>query len=284
MSKENISSAEMTAYWRSLFPQFSKDNLSIRLASPEGINKAHEFEKRFSYPLVGRKVSVRAGFMLETAINTLRSGKYDSCISIASGFSMLAYIIALETSSEFPHIKFIDLDLPYIIEERKKRIKELPGALFVSNLLDKVKLITEDLELAAKKNKKFKDLFPLCEKPVFIIEGLIYFLSNECVDWLTKEILSYKNTAVLFDYWPDDGIERSICFKKAIDALKGFIPENVKSFWSKGNVTTFSKHFLIAKNYELKIVENEASIKANEEPLFTNENEFFPVRFFVGSK
>ena len=60
----DISSAEMTAYWRSLYPLLSGDTLSINLASVEGIQKAKIFEEKFKYPLVGRKVSVRAGFML----------------------------------------------------------------------------------------------------------------------------------------------------------------------------------------------------------------------------
>lgn len=40
---KDISSAEMTAYWRSLYPKFSYDNASKKLASSSGIAKAHEF-------------------------------------------------------------------------------------------------------------------------------------------------------------------------------------------------------------------------------------------------
>jgi hypothetical protein len=56
----NISSSEMTAYWRSLYPAHSKDNISKHLASSDGILKAQQFEKKYNYPLVGKKVSVRA--------------------------------------------------------------------------------------------------------------------------------------------------------------------------------------------------------------------------------
>ena len=36
----NISSAEMTAYWRSKYPLLSGDKLSVMLSSENGINKA----------------------------------------------------------------------------------------------------------------------------------------------------------------------------------------------------------------------------------------------------
>ncbi|MCP4474129.1 MAG: hypothetical protein GY821_06080 [Gammaproteobacteria bacterium] len=55
----------MTAYWRSSFPAFSRDYLSARLASSEGVEKALAFEKNHDYPLVPRKVSVRDGYILQ---------------------------------------------------------------------------------------------------------------------------------------------------------------------------------------------------------------------------
>ncbi len=48
----------MTAYWRSLYPKFSHDPNSKLLASSQGIAKAKEFEERFEYPLVARKVDL----------------------------------------------------------------------------------------------------------------------------------------------------------------------------------------------------------------------------------
>jgi hypothetical protein len=138
--------------------------------------------------------------------------------------------------------------------------------------------------MACKQQKKFKDIFVNCNKPVFIVEGLIYFLSNECVDWITNEILTYTKATVIFDYWPANGTEKSICFKRAIEALKGFIPENVKSFWDRENISQFSKHFLIGNDYSLMSIENKASSEINENPQFTNQDEFFPVHFFVGKR
>lgn len=70
MSNENISSAEMTAYWRCKYPLISQDSLSFHLASKNGVEKAHQFEEKYNYPLVARKVSVRAGWFFDQAKNS----------------------------------------------------------------------------------------------------------------------------------------------------------------------------------------------------------------------
>lgn len=282
-SDPDISSAEMTAYWRSLYPHLSGDRISKELASDAGIAKADDFEKRFDYPLVKRKVSVRAGFMLDTSTQLLRSGEFDSCISIASGFSMLTYLIATNILPGLPTVTFMDLDLPHILEARRIRTLPLLDKLDRS-ILERVVLVAADLEKACAEKRPFRELFPRCERPVFIIEGLIYFLSKDCVDWIIHEISSYDKAAVLFDYWPADGTEYSACFKRVVDSLKGFMPENVKSFWSKDSIAELASHFAASADIGLQSVENRASEIAGEAPMFVNQNEFFPVRFFVGSK
>src|SRR3989338_2926077 len=152
----NISSAEMTAYWRSLFPQFSEDLVSLKLASSSGISKAKEFETKFSYPLVGRKVSVRAGFILENIIRLLSSGKYDSCISFASGFSLLTHVAAQKLAEKgIDDITFIDSDLPNMADERKKRIEKISSEILTKDHAKKITIIPLDLELACKKNQSF---------------------------------------------------------------------------------------------------------------------------------
>ncbi len=284
ISDPNISSAEMTAYWRSLYPHISGDRISLKLASDAGIVKAKDFEAKFSYPLVARKVSVRAGFMLNTSVSLLDSGKFDSCISIASGFSMLTYLIAARVLPELPNLTFIDVDLPHILEARNKRIIAIADDLLDKSILTRIELLAMDLEEVCTAGRSFGDLFPRCERPVFIIEGLIYFLSKRCVDWLIREISSYKNVALLFDYWPEDGTTYSACFKRVVDSLKGFMPENVKSFWSADSIATLSRHFKQTKDRDLKSIENDVIVRTADTPMLIDQNEFFPVRFFVGSK
>lgn len=52
MSTDNISSAEMTALWRSAYPNISGDSLSKEMSSFEGVQKAKGFEDRYKFPLV----------------------------------------------------------------------------------------------------------------------------------------------------------------------------------------------------------------------------------------
>jgi hypothetical protein len=283
--EKEISSAEMTAYWRSLFPQLSKDTLSIKLASQAGIEKATAFETKFSYPLIGRKVSVRAGFILENIIRLLSTGKYDSCISFASGFSFLTHVAAQELAEKgINNITFIDSDLPNMAAERKKRIEKLPNEILPQNHSKNIKIVPLDLELACQKNQTLQELFPHCKRPLFIIEGVIYFLSQACVKWIIDNTANYEHSALIFDYWPENGVEESACFKRVVDSLKGFIPENIKSFWMMDNIQQLKHSFSRVEDYKISDIEHRMSKENKEPPQFNNQQEFFPVKFIVAEK
>lgn len=283
----NISSAEMTAYWRSQF-DISGDNLSGKLATAEGKCKASEFVKKFAYPLIGRKVSIRARFFLDNAVSLLESNRYDSCISFASGFSLLTYFVLLATQKKLPALTFIDTDLLDILSERATRIENSDNEGFMQGI-KKIKSQTLNLELACQERRRLKDLFPHCQKPVFLIEGVIYFLTPQCVDWLLQEIATYQETAVIFDYWPEEGVHESQCFSNAVRELRGFMRENVVSFftekfWSEEGFSRLIKPFNPMRKISIKVVENQLSIDHCQEPKFIDQNQFFPVKLFVGTK
>jgi len=279
----NISSAEMTAYWRSKYPHLSGDKLSIKLASDAGIHKAYEFEEKYNYPLVGRKVSVRAGFFLKQAVDLLLTQKFDACISFASGFSLLNYSIAMAVQKTMPNVVMIDTDLPSIINERLLRIEKISDDLR-QDILSRLKCKIFDLEEAASNGSSLKELFPECHSPIFIIEGVIYFLSQQCVDWIFSEISKFPNAAVIVDYWPEDGIQESECFSRVVQSLKGFIPENIKSFLDQESLGRLYQNFHSVNDVSIQYVEHQYSIWCDESPQFTDQNQFFPVRFLVAQK
>lgn len=47
-----ISSAEMTAYWRCAYPQWSQDKLSQKLIPQNSVQLANNFIARLNYPLL----------------------------------------------------------------------------------------------------------------------------------------------------------------------------------------------------------------------------------------
>lgn len=281
---KDISSAEMTAYWRSLYPTFSHDNASEKLASSLGIAKAHEFEKKFDYPLIGRHISVRAGFIFETASALLSTNQYDACISLASGFSLLNYYLAEKHCAQ-DNIDYIDTDLPHMVAERKRRMDSLINTSDIKeNILNRVKLQSLDLEESCREKMSLNDIFSAYKNPLFIIEGVIYFLSQSCVSWCLDNIANFNHSACIFDYWPDDGVASSLCFKRVIDSLEGFIPEHIKSFWSHAQIQALDKQFTVVNDYSLADIERYMSKKQHESPLFTDQNTFYPVRFIVAEK
>lgn len=280
MDNKNISSAEMTAYWRCQYPLISGDSLSEKLASNAGIQKAHEFEKKYQYPLIGRKISVRAGWCLQQATEVLLTGKYDACISLGSGFSFLSYYIALAINDKQPKVKYFDVDLSEIIQLRKARIAQLPGNILNPIIANKIETIIVNLENAYQQGIKFTELFSSCNAPVFVIEGIIYFLSKGCVQWIYDGIASYKNAAVIFDYWPAAGPDISKCFKRVIDSLDDFIPEKICGLLSDKELESLCKKGIV-KNARLQDVEEEFSKKMGEPAQLINQDEFIPVKLAV---
>ena len=280
---KNISSAEMTAYWRSQYPWLSGDKLSVSLASKEGIAKAHEFEEKFNYPLVSRKVSVRAGFFLKQTVDLLLTGKFDACISFASGFSLLGYYIATAIQNTYPEITVIESDLPNIIQARSARLESMVDQLN-KDALSKLKTSVLDLEQACREGKSLRELFPAYHSPVFIIEGVIYFLSKQCVNWLINEIAQYPTAAMVVDYWPEDGVSQSECFDRVVQSLKGFMPENIKSFWTESALEEIHQKFSFVKDVPIQYVEHQYSAWCDEEPKFIDQDKFFPVHLLVAQK
>lgn len=128
LQQKDVSSAEITAIYRSAIPELSGDTLSEKLVSTAGSERAAEFIEKYNYPLVNRKISVRAGYFLSEATRLLASGHYDSCISLASGFSLLTYYIA-DKNINHSHVKYFDTDLPHMIAERAKRIENIKSLL-----------------------------------------------------------------------------------------------------------------------------------------------------------
>lgn len=285
-NKGHLSSAEMTAYWRSAYHNISKDHLSREIATEEGIDKALQFEHQYHYPLVGRKVSVRARFFLDEATRLINTNKYDSCISLASGFSLLTTCINKNINQSIRSIKFIDTDLREIIDERNKRLDKL----FANNVMSQFKNIhikVLDLELACSNKLSLKKIFNDCNNPIFLIEGVIYFLSSECVKWLINEISLYNNAALMLDYWQEDGVLRSKCFSRIVSDLQGFMKENVVSFftpgfWSQQSFANMMSKFINQSDIEIMEAEHQYSVIEGEASQFIDQNQFFPVKLFSG--
>ncbi len=276
----NISSAEMTAYWRSAYSKLSGDDLSHRLASEEGIKKAEEFAHQYNYPFIARKVSVRAGFFLRQTVALLESKQYDACVSFASGFSLLTYFIAKSISSS---INFIDIDLPSIIAKRNERLLSISD-FFDEKVSKKLQTKVLDLESAYQSNKSFQELFPNCSSPIFLIEGVIYFLSDPCVKWIFEQIAAYDNAAVIFDYWPDNMLEQNACFERVYKTLDQTILEQTKSFWSKEQKEKLASQFSSITDTSIQDIEVAFSEELAETPQFSDPADFFPVRILTAEK
>lgn len=276
MTNENVSSAEVTAYMRSQKPNLTHDNLSHHLVSKAGIKKHHEFVDGMNYPLGTRKIMARAGFFYEQALQLLKSGHYDSCISLASGFSMLTSLLANQTSN----VIYYDVDLPHMVTERKKRINE---AEFFSTLtLNQTKLKAIDLTHIEQFN--FQEVFNDCKRPLFILEGITYFLPPQILTLILQQITRFNSSAIILDYWPENSVEISAVFKRIVPQLKGFIAEDLNDFFLTAEQIDFlQKHYQKTTDLSILEVDELLSKQLDEPSVLTDQNDVFPIRIIVAS-
>ncbi|MCC2624371.1 MAG: hypothetical protein K0R14_244 [Burkholderiales bacterium] len=283
--QEGVSSAEITAVYRCAVPELSQDKLSEKLSSAAGRQRAAAFITKYNYPLVSRKISVCAGYFLSEATRLIASGKYDSCISFASGFSLLLYNIAVKNLA-YNNIQYLDTDLPHMIEERERRINTISHTLdqqVIKNIYTKA----FDIEKAYQKNQRLKDIFPNYHKPIFIADGVSYFLSSGCVDWLIEQMGSYTQSATMLYYWPENMPHISSLFARVFSDLnKGMILETLKSFWDQSTIAKFRSQFSHTADYSLKEAEQILAWEKTPvlESLLTDPNQYFPVRLITGEK
>ena len=275
MSEQNVSSAEITAYMRSQEPILTHDHLSAHLVSPEGIQKYHDFVDGMNYPLATRKIMVRAGYFYEQALSLLESGQYDSCISFASGFSLLTYFLAKAASKS---IKFYDTDLENILLLRNQRIQE-KRALFDANIIASIN--NKVLDISTLSTCSLQEVFPDCKRPLFIIEGLTYFLDRDTVTILLQQIMRFEKSAVILDYWPENSLEISAIFKRTMQQLKGFIAEDLKSFLIPKKIDLLREHYPNISDISILDVDALLSKKNGQNRVLIDQNDVFPIRILI---
>jgi len=280
VADNEVSSAEITAIYRCAIPELSGDILSKYLVSAAGKERAQAFIEKYDYTLAPLKISLCAAYFLNEATRLLATGLYDSCISLASGFSLLIYLIA-ERNAAIPGIKYFDTDLDHIVDERNIRIDAIKKDLLDSSILENIQSKAFDIEQAYQKDKTLMEVFPGCHRPIFILDGVSYFLSLGCVEWLIKQMGSYDQSAVTMYYWPVDMLSRSALFSSVFNDLnKEMILEELKSFWDATVLEKFRLNF--SHTCDLALEEVEAALVPESERKLIDPNKFFPVRLITG--
>lgn len=282
---KNISSAAMTGWWRAQEPDISFDDQSCFLVSTEEQESAETYRSQ-KYPLAHRHFSTRNRWFLERTSELLNEEKYDAVISLGSGFSLLTYYLA----ARHPNIKMFDIDLPDIIAERSHRIQNMttlePAAL------KRTSMVECDLEKlhhkATQSQKSFQEaLSTLLEadiqRPIFIMEGLIYFLSPATLTWIFEGIANYEHAGIVFDYWAEEFIPKSECYRNALAFFaSGNTPQTVLSILNEQQFQTLTQPFSLIRQDETGEAEKEFVTEENRQ--LTDSNQYIPALYTVLKK
>jgi len=275
---KDISSAEMTAYWRSLESDLSFDTLSQLMITPEGQQKAINYQQS-QFNAAPRTFCLRARYFYDEALQLLNTNHYNSLISLGSGFSLLTYLIAKTYLQKHPDKKLniIDTDLEKIINARKEKLDHID----LGFNLDYQHFIA-DIEQAHQNNTPLADLFSTAAtSPIFLIEGLSYFLSIDCLTWLFTSIQEqYENAAIIWDYWSSDLPQRSAFFVRLLEYFKNALPNN------ENGRSVISPEFLqqLTQGYhynKLSLSDLEKKLLPIEKHILLDENQFIPIDFGV---
>ena len=284
----NISSAEMTAAWRSQYPAISKDKYSHLLVSQLGYDKAQDYCHN-EYPHAALQMSIRAGYCFEQCSKLLNEGEYDAVVSLGSGFSLLTLAIADivapdETRSEL--LTLVDCDMDPIMTVRNSRIASTPC---VQEKLNQASITFQnealDLEQVFTSGQLLTDFLPdNVTKPIFVLEGLVYFLSLECQNWLFEQISDgsqFDQSALVMDYWPEDAAQISQLFR---DKVLPFFAEtttveSVKELMSETRLSHIIQPSSYFEQHTLSSAEKQLTQNMSEySPVFSeiSENDYIP--------
>lgn len=277
MQDHDFISSEMTALLRSAYPLISEDTISQHLVTTYGISNTYNFIAKCDYPLLARVISVRAGFFLHEAIRLLNSQKYDSCISIASGFSLLTFLIKKNVNNK---IMFLDSDLKKIIVERESRISS--NKLLSKTNLSNIENYILDVIQLEQSGASLKEVFSRFRRPLFIIEGLSYFLSKNTIYWLLKEISCIPSSSLIFDYCPSEAKDKSECLKNILFNIPGFLCNGSAMLEHSGReIKLLKNRFSNIQIQDISDVENILKRGKNDNLLLVDKSQFVPTNIIV---
>jgi methyltransferase (TIGR00027 family) len=121
-------------------------------------------------------------------------------VNLGAGYDSRAY----RFRESMPDTRFFEIDLPAMIKEKKRRIKEILG-----QVPDEVAYVPIDFNTQTIPGELKKAGYDPGKKTFFIWEGVTYYISGEAVDGTLRFIAtqSAPGSSVVFDYMPSGAIE-----------------------------------------------------------------------------
>ena len=280
---KDVSSAEITAIYRSSLPHISGDFLSAQLIQEPGRTRAAAFIEKYNYPLVQRKIALSSSFCRQQANRLLATGLYDSVISFASGFSLLTYYIKKD-NPKLTNIVYYDTDLENMASERMNRLHLLRDSVDM-DALNSIQIKPFNIEKAYSDGKSLKESFPECRNPIFICDGVVYFLTEGCTRWLIDQAGDYQHSALVLYYWHTQMHAQSQLFSKVFNDLnQGMILETLTHLWDQEMLDHIKKHFSVIQDWTLADYERSLHETKGIAIELTDMKTYFPIQLLCCEK
>jgi O-methyltransferase involved in polyketide biosynthesis len=208
MADKSISdSAFLVNESRSRRVDISKD-IYAHLWINESTNKLWNDFNSEVYPFDDIQMALRNRFFLEQLKSFINKSSKPVIINIGTGFTSYPFLVS-------ENCKFIEIDLPNVIEYKQKKIKQFikNGDLPNRNII----FMTADICDKNDQMKLKESLIPhLKDKPSFILlEGVTYFLKKQYLNKLFNIFseIQISNSILAFDFWKLDEADHPVLKK-----------------------------------------------------------------------
>lgn len=170
----------------------SPDALEWAAKNPDKVKAVREQRDHF-LPGIQNSIVARVRFFDDLVESTLANGLHQLVI-LGAGYDTRAHRIG-----GLKKIRVFEVDHPDTQEMKTEMIKKIFGRLSDHVVYIPVDLTTEDWSFKLLENEYDKS-----KKTLFLMEGLLYYLSPSIVDGILSIIVrsSCKGSSILFDYFP----------------------------------------------------------------------------------
>lgn len=159
--------------------------------------KARMEEMNNLFPGTQNSIVARVRYFDDYLRSSLNEG-VEQVVVLGAGYDTRAYRIELKDS-----VKVFEVDYQETQKMKREKIKEIFG-----HLSEQVVYVNADIE-SEELNRLLENGYDPLKKTLFMMEGIIYYLSPGSVDNLLSFIVQHsgRNSKLIFDYFPESMID-----------------------------------------------------------------------------
>jgi O-methyltransferase involved in polyketide biosynthesis len=207
IQKDVSGTAFLVNYSRSKMVDISKDVYASLWVTPDTISLWNELSSDV-YPDDDLNLSLRNRYYLEQIRTFIDANEDPVCVVLASGFTSYPFLIE-------DRCRFVECDLPNIMEFKKKRVAEwVRDGKLPKRQVEYISADLNDDKQRAGLKDRLREI--IGNKPSIVtLEGITYYLGSDVLTdiFQTLSEIQQEGSAIAFDYWKSDALDYPVMVK-----------------------------------------------------------------------